>query len=107
MAAPKLGEFERIARFLAPLAAPEGLGLLDDVAIIPGPPGEQYVLKTDAMRDLVAAVDAVQSNKTFFTHKVAQVVLDRHLKRMTAHVDQMHEPHLQVAQPGKKKRKHT
>jgi thiamine-monophosphate kinase len=49
MAVPKLGEFERIARFFAPLAAPEGLGLLDDVAIIPGPPGEQYVLKTDAI----------------------------------------------------------
>jgi thiamine-monophosphate kinase len=49
MAAPKLGEFERIARFFAPLAAPEGLGLLDDVAIIPGPPGEEYVLKTDAI----------------------------------------------------------
>jgi len=49
MAAPKLGEFERIARFFAPLAAPEGLNLLDDVAIIPGPPGEDYVLKTDAI----------------------------------------------------------
>jgi len=49
MAAPRLGEFERIARFFAPLAAPEGLGLVDDVAIIPGPPGEQYVLKTDAI----------------------------------------------------------
>jgi thiamine-monophosphate kinase len=49
MAAPKLGEFERIARFSAPLAAPEALGLLDDVAIIEGPPGQQYVLKTDAI----------------------------------------------------------
>ena len=49
MAATRLGEFERIARFFAPLAAPEGLSLLDDVAIIPGPPGEQYVLKTDAI----------------------------------------------------------
>ena len=49
MAVPKLGEFERIARFFAPLAAPEGLKLLDDVAIIPGPPGEQYVLTTDAI----------------------------------------------------------
>ena len=47
--ATKLGEFERIARFFAPLAAPEGLNLLDDVAIIPGPPGEEYVLKTDAI----------------------------------------------------------
>jgi thiamine-monophosphate kinase len=49
VAAPKLGEFERIARFFAPLAAPEALGLLDDVAIIEGPPGQQYVLKTDAI----------------------------------------------------------
>src|SRR5215470_2846979 len=49
MAAPKLDEFERIARFFAPLAAPEGLGLLDDVAIIPGPSGQDYVLKTDAI----------------------------------------------------------
>src|SRR5215469_10594425 len=45
----KLGEFERIARFFAPLAAPEGLRLLDDVAIIPGPADQQYVLKTDAI----------------------------------------------------------
>src|SRR5579885_1281143 len=48
-AAQPLGEFERIARFFAPLAAPGGLDLLDDVAIIPGPPGEDYVLKTDAI----------------------------------------------------------
>ena len=41
-----------------------------------------YVLKSDAMRDLIAAVDAVRSNKTFFTPKIAQVVLDRHMKRM-------------------------
>ena len=49
MAAPHLGEFARIARFFAPLAAPGALGLLDDVALIDGPPGEQYVLKTDAI----------------------------------------------------------
>ena len=48
-AAPPLGEFERIARFFAPLAAPGALGLVDDVALIDGPPGEQYVLKTDAI----------------------------------------------------------
>ena len=42
-----------------------------------------YVLKSDAMRDLIAAVDAVRSNKTFFTPKIAQVVLDRHMKRMS------------------------
>ena len=49
MAAAKLDEFERIARFFAPLAAPEALELLDDVALIEGPPGQQYVLKTDAI----------------------------------------------------------
>ncbi|HTZ80387.1 MAG TPA: thiamine-phosphate kinase [Stellaceae bacterium] len=49
MAIPRLGEFERIARFFAPLAAPEALGLLDDVALIPGPSGTEYVLKTDAI----------------------------------------------------------
>jgi thiamine-monophosphate kinase len=49
MAAPPLNEFTRIARFFAPLAAPGALGLLDDVALIDGPPGEQYVLKTDAI----------------------------------------------------------
>lgn len=50
MAAPsRLSEFERIARFFAPLAAPGALGLMDDVALIDGPPGAQYVLKTDAI----------------------------------------------------------
>jgi DNA-binding NarL/FixJ family response regulator len=42
-----------------------------------------YVLKSDAMRDLIAAVDAVRSNKTFFTPKIAQAVMDRHMKRMS------------------------
>jgi thiamine-monophosphate kinase len=49
VAGPHLDEFERIARFLAPLAAPGALGLRDDVALIDGPPGEEYVLKTDAI----------------------------------------------------------
>lgn len=48
-AAPPLDEFQRIARFFAPLAAAGALGLADDVALIDGPPGEQYVLKTDAI----------------------------------------------------------
>jgi DNA-binding NarL/FixJ family response regulator len=51
-----------------------------------------YVLKSDAMRDLIAAVDAVRSNKTFFTHKIAEVVLDRHLKRMSEQIK--HRPSL-------------
>lgn len=40
-----------------------------------------YVLKTDASRDLVTAVNAVGSNKTFFTAKVAQMVLDGYLDK--------------------------
>ena len=48
-APPGLGEFERIARFFAPLAAPGALGLTDDVALIDGPDGKQYVLTTDAI----------------------------------------------------------
>jgi DNA-binding NarL/FixJ family response regulator len=44
-----------------------------------------YVLKSDAMRDLIAAVDAVRSNKTFFTPKIAQAVFDRHMKRISDH----------------------
>ena len=40
-----------------------------------------YVLKTDASRDLVTAVNAVRSNKTFFTAKVVQIVLDGYLDK--------------------------
>jgi DNA-binding NarL/FixJ family response regulator len=40
-----------------------------------------YVLKTDASKDLVSAVNAVRSNKTFFTAKVAQMVLDGYLDK--------------------------
>lgn len=40
-----------------------------------------YVLKSDAGRDLVTAVNAVRCNKTYFTAKVAQVVLDGYLDK--------------------------
>ena len=35
-----------------------------------------YLLKTDAGRDLLTAVDAVRRNKTFFTSRVAQMVME-------------------------------
>ena len=38
-----------------------------------------YILKSDAGRDLVSAVEAVSHNKTFFTSKVAQMVLEGYL----------------------------
>jgi DNA-binding NarL/FixJ family response regulator len=38
-----------------------------------------YLLKSDAGRDLVSAVDALGHNKTFFTPKVAQMILEGYL----------------------------
>jgi DNA-binding NarL/FixJ family response regulator len=40
-----------------------------------------YLLKSDAARDLVTAVDALRRNKTFFTPKVAQLVLEGYLDK--------------------------
>jgi DNA-binding NarL/FixJ family response regulator len=41
-----------------------------------------FVLKSDAARDLVAAVEALQSDKTFFTSRVADLVLGGFLGRL-------------------------
>ncbi len=41
-----------------------------------------YVLKSDAARDLVLAVEALQRGKTFFTSKVTEIVLDGFLKKL-------------------------
>jgi DNA-binding NarL/FixJ family response regulator len=38
-----------------------------------------YLLKSDAARDLVTAVDALLCNKTFFTRRVEQAVLEGYL----------------------------
>lgn len=40
-----------------------------------------FVLKSDAVRDLVAAVEALESDKTFFTSRVAEMVLGGFLGR--------------------------
>jgi DNA-binding NarL/FixJ family response regulator len=40
-----------------------------------------FVLKSDAGRDLVAAVEALQRQSTFFTNRVSQMVLDGFLER--------------------------
>jgi DNA-binding NarL/FixJ family response regulator len=42
-----------------------------------------FLLKTDAGRDLVAAVEALQLQRTFFTTRVSQMVLDGFLDRET------------------------
>ena len=38
-----------------------------------------FVLKSDASRDLVAAVEALQSNRTFFTSRIAERVVSGYL----------------------------
>lgn len=40
-----------------------------------------YVLKSDAGRDLISAVEALQRQRTFFTTRVSQMVLDGFLER--------------------------
>jgi DNA-binding NarL/FixJ family response regulator len=40
-----------------------------------------FLLKTDAARDLVAAVEALRRGKTYFTPKVAAMVLNGYLRR--------------------------
>ena len=40
-----------------------------------------FVLKSDAARDLVAAVEALQSNKSFFTSRIADMMLSGDLTR--------------------------
>jgi DNA-binding NarL/FixJ family response regulator len=39
-----------------------------------------FLLKSDAGRDLMAAVEALQHRRTFFTPKVAQMMLDGYLR---------------------------
>jgi DNA-binding NarL/FixJ family response regulator len=46
-----------------------------------------YLLKSDAARDLVTAVDALLCNKTFFTRRVEQVVLEGYLGKASCQGD--------------------
>jgi thiamine-monophosphate kinase len=75
---PPLGEFERIARFFAPLAGPGALNLTDDVALIDGPAGEQYVLTTDT---IIEGVDYFADDPPF---QVAQKLLRVNLSDLAA-----------------------
>ncbi|HEX4111415.1 MAG TPA: thiamine-phosphate kinase [Stellaceae bacterium] len=75
---PRLDEFQRIARFFAPLAGPGALGLKDDVALIDGPAGMQYVLKTDAI------VEGIHFFPTDPPRQVAQKLLRVNLSDLAA-----------------------
>jgi DNA-binding NarL/FixJ family response regulator len=58
-----------------------------------------FVLKSDAAQDLIAAVQAIHANGTFFTPQTAAVILDRQL-------DRMHQ-HKHRSAPGKRDRRGT
>ena len=45
----RASEDELIAKYFAPIAGPDGLGLLDDAACVTPPPGRQLVLTADAL----------------------------------------------------------
>src|ERR1700751_2925661 len=51
-----------------------------------------FLLKSDAGRYLVAAVEALQSQKTFFTPRVSQLVLEGFLNREKQHSEIEYEP---------------
>jgi thiamine-monophosphate kinase len=71
-------EFGRIARYLAPLAGPEGRGLTDDAAVLAPPPG----------RELVLTVDQMLEGVHFLPHdapdRIAQKLLRRNLSDLAA-----------------------
>jgi DNA-binding NarL/FixJ family response regulator len=46
-----------------------------------------FLLKSDAGRDLVAAVEALQNRRTFFTSRVAQMMLEGYLRPAQAYDD--------------------
>ena len=48
-----------------------------------------FLLKSDAARDLVAAVEALRRDKTYFTSKVATMVLEGYLKGAPGTVEKM------------------
>ena len=51
-----------------------------------------YLLKSDAGRDLVSAIDALRRNKTFFTPKVSQMVLEGYLDKSPKEKEPEGEP---------------
>ncbi len=75
---PRLDEFQRIARFFAPLAGPGGLDLKDDVALIAGPGATHYVLSTDAI------VEGVHFFSTNSPKQIAQKLLRVNLSDLAA-----------------------
>jgi DNA-binding NarL/FixJ family response regulator len=51
-----------------------------------------YIMKTDAGRDLISAVEALRRNATFFTSKVAQMILDGFLRKKKGRAPESESP---------------
>ncbi len=73
-----MNEFDLIAKYFAPLAGPEGLGLLDDAAHFSPTPGFDLVLTKDAM------VEGVHFPKGEYGADVAQRLLRVNLSDLAA-----------------------
>ena len=58
--------------------------------VLPSPDQRGFLLKSDAGRDLVTAVEALQQGRTYFTPKVAQMMLDGYLRPTQIHDDTEH-----------------
>ena len=88
-------EFEQIARLYRPLTegSPEALGLLDDVAVLPGRPGSDLVITTDAM---VAGVHFLPDEPLDL---VARKLLRANLSDLAAKAAEPHGYLLAVAWP--------
>jgi thiamine-monophosphate kinase len=54
---PSISEHDLVRRHFAPLAGPEGLGLIDDAARLPQEPGQDWVINTDMIAEGVHFLD--------------------------------------------------
>ncbi len=73
-----MGEFDLIAKYLAPLAGPEGLGLLDDAALYTPPSGFDLVITKDTL------VEGVHFPKKHWGANTAEKLLRVNLSDLAA-----------------------
>ena len=95
---PQLGGLEATRQILAALPRTEILILTmheseELVGEVLEAGARGYVLKTDTGRDLLRAVEAVSEHNTFFTTKIAEIVLHGYLERKR-------QPETKRSQPG-------
>lgn len=94
---PELGGLEATRQILAALPRTEILILTmheseELVGEVLEAGARGYVLKTDTGRDLLRAVEAVSEHKTFFTTKIAEMVLHGYLERKRQPTEKRSQP---------------